>query len=241
MEREHLKALGVASPEKGNARFVDEGDDVQPHSVMFAPLDGGWTVYATDRLGRPFENTRRTFDAQTAAFDYMYECLKAHQHRPRANLFEAYRSIGVVGVFMSIATLATMFGWLWISPFVYSRAEVRKLYVDSDQRGEFIFPADRGLVVVAVCYLLATANMLVQAAIARRNPARHRRRTLGNAGFTALFAILTLVFMFIRFGEVENPLFWLPPILALVASVVAASAAVGSDDDVAGPEKAKTA
>ncbi|ROR83261.1 hypothetical protein SAMN06295974_1328 [Plantibacter flavus] len=138
-------------------------------------------------------------------------------------LGESYRRIGVVGTVTGVMWLVTGAGWLWMSPFTFSRAETRGTG-DSGDRGAFIFPAETGLPVVAVCYSLAFLNVLMQWSIGRRDHGAARTRAMQVSGGTAFFATVALVCMMIRAGEVEDLLFWFPPILALVAGLVAALA-----------------
>ena len=247
MDRKQLKSMGVAAPGYGNACFLDEGDDAQPDAVVFTPLGGAWTVYATDESAAPIEATRRSFATDAEACDYMHQCLRdrvtarraaanavaeAEAARPRQDLFTAYRQIGVTGVATTLVWIATALGWLWISPFTYTRDDTRKLGITSDDRSTFIFDAESGLIVVAVCYSLATINMAEQWSRGRHDDGRLGRRALGAAGGTALFATVALVCMFIRSDEIENPLYWIPPLLALLsATAVALSLAASRVSD----------
>lgn len=247
MDRKQLKSMGVAAPGYGNARFLDEGDDAQADAVVFTPRDGAWTVYATDEAAAPIEATRRSFDTDSEAFDYMHQCLRervtarraaadtaaeAVAARPRQSLFAAYREIGVTGVATTLVGIATALGWLWISPFTYTRDDTWKIGVTSDDRGTFIFDAESGLIVVAVCYSLAVINMAEQWSLGRHDDGRLGRRAPGTAGVTALFSTLALVCMFIRSDEIENPLYWVPPVLALLsATAVALSLAASRTSD----------
>lgn len=222
MNREQLKELGVAAADRGNARFLDEGDVVDTGAVVFAPLDGVFTVYTTDMSGRPVERTRRSFTSDSDALDYMYDCLRervSERARPNANsaanLIAAYRQIGFTGALTSILLIATAVGWLWISPFIYTRADTLKPTISSDERGEFVFDAESGLPVVAICYTLAVLNMWLQWSLGRHDTGSIRRRSVGVAIGTAAFSVVALVCMFIRSGEIENPFFWFPPLLAL--------------------------
>lgn len=256
MKREELRALGVAAADRGNARFLDEGDAVAPRSVVFASADGEWTVYTTDHTASPIETTRRTFSSQEAAFDDMYEQLREQsKQRIRPSIVDSYRRIGVLGTVTGVMWLVTGAGWLWMSPFTFSRAESRGTGNSAD-RGTFIFPAETGLPVVAVCYGLAFLNVLLQWSIGRRDHGAARTRAMQVAGGTAFFAAVALVCMMIRAGEVEDLLFWFPPILALVVGLVVAlalfaartadaeraAAVVGSSapDESAGPAAQRT-
>ncbi|HXH33565.1 MAG TPA: hypothetical protein VNJ54_04030 [Plantibacter sp.] len=226
MNREQLKSLGVAAAGRGNALFLDEHHEAGPDAVVFAPRADVFTVYATDRTATPIERTRRSFGTDAAAFDYMYECLKERADTRRGpGLIASYRRIGVRGVASALVWIATAVGWLWISPFTYTADDMRKWTADSDRLGSFIFPAETGLPVVAVCYSLAAITMVVQWSQVRRG-AVSSRRALGTAAGTALFATIALVCMVIRAGEIEDLFFWFPPVLALAgaAAVVLAAA-----------------
>lgn len=246
MDRKQLKSMGVAARGYGNALFLDEGDEVQPDAVVFTRTAGAGTVFATDESGAPIEATLRTFTSDAEAFDYMYACLRdrvaarraasttkvasveAEAERTRPSLLEMYQRLGVTGVATTLVGIATALGWLWISPFVYTREDTFKLYASTADQGEFIFPADTGLVVVAVCYLLATVNMAEQWSLGRHDSDRLGRRALGTAVGTAIFAALALFCMALRSDEIENPLYWLPPVLALVSGVTVAVALFAS-------------
>ncbi|WP_456695564.1 hypothetical protein [Aeromicrobium sp. P5_D10] len=237
MDRKQLKSKGIAASGYGNALFLDEGDEVRADAVVFTPLDGAWTVYATDVAAAPIEATRRSFATDSEAFDYMCQCLRdqltarraartaraeAERARPKPSLFAAYRTMGLTGVLMVVAWITTALGWLWISPFTYTRADTFKIGVSTDQIGEFIFDASSGLPVVALCYSLAVVNMAEQWSLGRHDGGRLARRAIGTAAGTALFATLALVCMLIRSDEVENPLYWIPPFLALVSGTAVA-------------------
>lgn len=237
MDRKQLKSKGIAAAGYGNALFLDEGDEVRADAVVFTPLDGAWTVYATDAVAAPIETTRRSFASDSEAFDYMYQCLRdqltarraartaraeAEQAQPRPSLFAAYRTMGLTGVLMVVAWITTAFGWLWISPFTYTRADTFKIGVSTDQVGEFIFDASSGLPVVALCYSLAVVNMAEQWSLGRHDGGHQARRAIGTAAGTAMFAAVALVCMLIRSDEVENPLYWVPPFLALVSGTAVA-------------------
>lgn len=240
MDRRTLKSMGVAARGYGNARFADEGDAVQADAVMFARIDGAPTVYATDDAAVPIESTRRSFGTDAEAFDYMYQCLRdrvaarrtaavatveaqeVQAARTRPSLFAMYRQMGVTGITRTLVWIATALGWLWISPFTYTRDDSFKLYAATDDIGAYIFDADTGLVVVAACYSLAVVNMVEQWSVGRHDPGRLGRRALPTAGGTALFAAVALACMTIRSDEIENPLYWLPPVLALLSGVAVA-------------------
>jgi hypothetical protein len=220
VKREELTALGVAAADRGNALFLDEGDTVAPQSVVFAPMDGGWTVYTTDHTSSPVETTRRWFTTEEAAFDDMYEQLREQStQRIQPSIVESFRRIGVLGTVTAVMWLVTGAGWLWMSPFTFSRAETRGTG-NSGDLGEFIFPAETGLPVVAACYSLAFINVLLQWGIGRRDHGAVRTRAVQIAGGTAFFAAVALVCMAIRAAEVDDLSFWFPPILAVVAGIV---------------------
>ncbi len=244
MDRRQLKSMGVAAPGYGNARFLDEGDEVEPDAVVFTRSDGTATgltstVFATDAAGAPVEATRRTFADDSAAHDYMFQCLRESVAARRSatvaaaevtenqaalsrpTLVESYRRLGVSGVATTLAGIATALGWLWISPFVYTVDDTFKLYASGSDRGSYIFDADYGLVVVAVCYLVATVNVVDQWLSGR---GRALRRRLGTCLGTAFFAALALACMAIRHDEITNPLAWAPPVLALLSGLVASVA-----------------
>ncbi|MGK9146119.1 cytochrome d ubiquinol oxidase subunit II [Plantibacter flavus] len=240
MRREDLRSLGVAAPGAGNARFLDEGDASEANAVVFAPLDGAWTVYATDHRNEPVESTRQSFESDAAAFDYMYECLKlqkADRVRPTP-LVGIYRGLGVAGVFSGICTLVTMFGWLWMSPFAYSWADTMKYSLSSDDRGKLIFPAESGLVVVAACYSLAAIHMVLQWSWGRRGDEAARRRAQSTAVGTAVFATLALVCMGIRSSQVSDLSFWFPPVIALGTALATALTMFARRPDADGGEPA---
>ncbi|MFI5427521.1 hypothetical protein [Aeromicrobium sp. UC242_57] len=237
MDRKQLKSSGIAAAGYGNALFLDEGDEVKANAVVFTPLDGAWTVFATDETAAPIETTRRSFASDSEAFDYMHQCLReqmtarrarrtaqveAEAARPRPSLFEAYRTMGLTGVLMVVAWIATAIGWLWISPFTYSRADTFRIGVSTDQQGEFIFDAQSGIRVVAVCYSLAVVNMAEQWSLGRHDGGRLARRAIGTAAGTALFSAIALICMVIRSDEIENLLYWIPPTLALFSGIAVA-------------------
>lgn len=231
MDRGQLKSLGVAAADRGNALFLDEGDKPEPYAVVFEPLDGTYAVYSTDHAGTPVAATRRTFGTDAEAFDAMYERLREQADaRPRPSLVDAYRWIGIMGTLTTLIWIATALGWLWISPFTSTADETRKFTGDSGDRGEFIFPADTGLPVVAICYSLAIVNVAVQWSLGRHCRGAARRRALQTAVGTAFFAAVALVCMAIRSSEIEDLFFWFPPVLALVGGVVVALALMASRD-----------
>ncbi|WP_370616972.1 hypothetical protein [Mumia sp. Pv 4-285] len=228
MDRRQLKARPVAARGYGNACFLDEGDAARADAVVFAPFDGAWTVYATDEAAVPIEATLRTFGTDSEAFDYMYQCLRDKVAARRAvvsarveadaaeearsgdpeqmvyrtlRLLDSYRELGLVGTLTTLAFLATAVGWLGILP------------VRDDARW---------LPVVAVCYSLAVVNMAAQWWLGRHDDGRLGRRASGTAVGTALFSTVAVVCMTIRAGDVENPLYWLPPVLALLSSITVA-------------------
>jgi hypothetical protein len=232
MDRKGLKSKGVAARGYGNALFLDEGDDVEPDAVVFTPHAGAWTVFATDGTGTLIETTRRSFATDSEAFDYMHQCLReqiasrraartaqrqAEATRPRPSLVSMYRQMGLTGVLTVLASIATAWGWLWMSPFTWSSEDRFKLY--AGERGSYIFDADSGVWVVAACYVLATINMGEQWSLGRHDGGRLARRSIGVALGTAVFSSIALVCMTIRSDEIGSPLFWLPPGLALVSSV----------------------
>ncbi|KAA1424810.1 hypothetical protein FE697_002525 [Mumia zhuanghuii] len=237
MDRKQLKSRRVAAQGYGNACFLDEGDETRADAVVFTPLDGAWTVFATDAAAAPIEATRRSFATDSEALDYMYRCLRDKVEARHAEvsarvdadaatearkgdpeqmvlrtlrLLDAYRGLGLAGVLTTLAFLATAVGWIGIAPFT---------------------DAEKGLPFVAVCYSLATANVVAQWWRGRHVAGRRARRALRTAVGTALFAVVALVCMVIRLSDIENPLFWLPPALALLTSAavaIALSAARGS-------------
>ncbi|WP_229051473.1 hypothetical protein [Aeromicrobium sp. Leaf350] len=242
MDRRQLKSMGVAAPGYGNAFFMDEGDAARADGVAFARIAGVATVFATDSSAAPIEATQRSFATDAEAFDYMFRCLRdsvaarrattetvveatekaAAQQRP--SLHERYRDLGLSGVTATLVWIATALGWLWISPFTYTRDDMVGLAVNGSRVGDYIFDADTGLVVVAVCYSLAVVHMADQWSLGRRDPGQVGRRALGTAIGTAVFSALALACMAIRSDEIDNPLYWLPPALALLsAGVVAVS------------------
>lgn len=233
MDRKQLKSMGVAARGYGNALFLDEGDAVEPDAVVFTPQAGAWTVFATDPVGAPIEPTRRSFATDSEAFDYMHQCLRdqltarratrqaavAKTARPRPSLLALYRELGLTGFLMTVAWTATALGWLWVSPFTYTRADTYRIGVTSSDRGEYIFDLQHGLPVVAVVYSLAVVNMAEHWSLARHQGGRQLRRSISTALGTALFAAVALTCMLIRSGEIENPLYWLPPLLALFSAL----------------------
>lgn len=249
MDRKQLKSRPIAGRGYGNACFLDEGDEARADAVVFTPYEGAWMVYATDEAAAPVEATRRSFATDVEAFDYMYACLRekvAGRHtevRARVEdaaaeearrgdpeqmvyrtlrLADSYREMGVVRTLTTIASVLTAVGWIAVAPFTYTRDDTRAFGVDDDQRGSFIFGAETGLMIVAVCYSIAVVNVLAQWWMSRRGDERVRRRALRTAGATALFSTVTLVCMLIRAGEVDNPLYWIPPVAALLSATAAA-------------------
>lgn len=231
MDRKQLKSMGVAARGYGNALFLDEGDDVAPDAVVFTPSAGAWTVFATDPVGAPIEPTRRSFATDSEAFDYMHQCLRdqltarragrqsavAETARPR--LFALYREMGLAGVLMTVAWIATALGWLWVSPFTYTRTDTFRIGVTSSDVGEHIFDLQLGLPVMAASYCLAIVNMAEHWSLGRHEGGRQLRRSLSIALATAMFAAVALGCMAIRSGEIENPLYWLPPLVALFSAL----------------------
>ncbi|WP_193611069.1 hypothetical protein [Nocardioides lijunqiniae] len=240
MDRIQVKSLGVAAPGYGNALFLDEGDEVRANAVVFAPLNGAWTVYATDGDAAPIEGTRRSFDRQPEAFDHMAQCLRdrvsvrqvphPRPSRPSAaqqwrQLLESYRELGVVGVLTGLASLATALGWLWMSPVTYTFADARKVGVSRDEVGTYVFDdAGTGLVVVAACYSLAVLHMVLLWWRDRHADGDGLRRSLRTAGSTALFATVALGCLLWRADEVGPALYYLPPVLALLSALAVAYA-----------------
>lgn len=233
MDRKQLKSTGVAARGYGNALFLDEGDDVEPDAVVFTPLDGAWTVFATDPAGAPIETTRRSFATDSDAFDYMHQCLRdqltarravrqaavAKTARPKRSLVAQYRELGLTGLLMTVAWIATALGWLWVSPFTYTRADTYRIGVTSSDVGEHIFDLQQGLPVVGVAYSLAAVNMAEHWSLGRHEGGQQLRRSLSTACATAMFAAIAVVCMTIRSGEIENPLYWLPPVAALLSAL----------------------
>ncbi|NYG59310.1 hypothetical protein BJ980_002233 [Nocardioides daedukensis] len=238
MNRAQLKSMGVAAPGYGNALFLDEGDDPQADAVVFDPLQGTSTVYATDAAAEPVEESRRSFSTESEALDHMYQALRdkvsarqatlderreeadaveAQRHHPEQilrrsfHVFEGWRELGPVGILTTIVSLLTAVGWVLVSPFTYTREDALMLYAGQDERGSYIFDAESWLPVVAVIYGLAVLHMAWQW--------RWGRRALRAAGGTALFASVALVCMLIRSSEIEPWLYWLPPLLALLSAV----------------------
>ena len=233
MDRKELKSKGVAARGYGTALFLDEGDDVEPDAVVFTPHDGAWTVFATDGEGTLIESTRRTFATDAEAFDYMHRCLReqiasrraartaqrqTEAATPRPSLFSMYRQMGLTGVLTVLASIATAWGWLWISPFTWTSEDRFALY--AGDRGSYIFDAGSGVWVVTACYLLATVNMGEQWSLGRHDAGRLARRSIGVALGTAVFSTVALICMTIRADEIGSPLFWLSPSLALTSSLV---------------------
>ncbi|WP_193606804.1 hypothetical protein [Nocardioides lijunqiniae] len=244
MDRIQVKSLGVAAPGYGNALFLDEGDEVRANAVVFAPLNGAWTVYATDGDAAPIEETRRSFDRQPEAFDHMAQCLRDRvsvrqvpHPRPSSSptrpttaqqwrqLLESYRELGVGGALMGLSSLATALGWLWMSPVTYTFADARKVGVSRDEVGTYVFDdAGTGLVVVAACYSLAVLHMALLWRRGRHADGDGLRRSLRTAGGTALFATVALGCLLWRADEVEPALYYLPPVLALLSALAVAFA-----------------
>ncbi|MFC5677687.1 hypothetical protein [Aeromicrobium endophyticum] len=235
MDRAELKSKGVAARGYGTALFLDESDDVEPDAVVFTPHAGAWTVFATDGAAAVIETTRRSFTTDAEAFDYMHQCLReqiaarraervaqtqAEGAKPLPSLLSMYRKMDPTGVLTVLASIATTWGWLWISPLTYTREDEFKLY--SGERGSYIFDADTGVWVVAACYGLAALNMSEQWSLGRHDGGRLVRRSIGIALGTTVFSSLALVCMSIRSDEIGSPLFWLPPVLALASSVAVA-------------------